>query len=200
MYILEGDESVRYGKGIHTKHRHIKYHDFFINNIEDGVRVLDVGCGNGALANSIARSVNGVYIYGIDINEANIKAANEKFAGNNIYFVCGDALKDLPDERFDVIVLSNVLEHIEDRIGFLTNLKEKYKPSKFLIRVPLFERDWRVPLKEELGVDYRLDKTHYIEYREEEFFDEIEKLNLAVIKSEVKWGELWVELLNRNPE
>ena len=31
---LADKESVRYGSGVHTKHRHIKYHDFFVKNID----------------------------------------------------------------------------------------------------------------------------------------------------------------------
>ena len=30
FYLLEGETSVKYGGGIHTKHKHIKYHDFFV--------------------------------------------------------------------------------------------------------------------------------------------------------------------------
>lgn len=49
LYFLEGEISVKYGKGIHTKHRHINYHQFFIKNLNPDERVLDVGSGNGLL-------------------------------------------------------------------------------------------------------------------------------------------------------
>ena len=57
IYSMEGKAAVAYGKGIHTKHRHIKYHDFFIRNIKSGERVLDIGSGIGYMCDNIAGSV-----------------------------------------------------------------------------------------------------------------------------------------------
>lgn len=130
---------------------------------------------------------------GIDISETNIAKAQTMFSRSNIRYVSGDALTDLPDEKFDVIVLSNVLEHIKERIDLLKTLQNRYRPRKILIRVPVFERDWRVPLKKELGIDYRLDDTHYIEYLQEEFFEEMKQAGLIIKHNVVKWGEVWAE-------
>ncbi len=191
IYQLEGSESVRYGGGIHTKHKHIKYHNFFINNTPGGSKVLDIGCGNGALAFDIAEKVADVSIYGIDIEQMNIEQARRAFPHQNITYVCGDALADLPAKQFDVIVLSNVLEHLDERVDFLKTIKSRYNPKKIIIRVPVFERDWRVPLKQELGVDHRLDATHYIEYRRDEFFEEMENAGLHINHYQINWGEIW---------
>ncbi len=194
LYSLEGQESIRYGNGLHTKHRHINYHDFFVRRIEPGSRVLDVGCGNGALAYDIATQVPEASVYGIDIVPENIEFARHKYSAENIQFVCADALCDLPTQPLDAIVLSNVLEHIEKRVDFLRGLQKRYQPRKFLIRIPIFERDWRVPLKEELGIDYRLDPTHYIEYRQGQFAEEIARAGLRIHHSQVNWGEIWAEI------
>ena len=51
--------------GLHPKHRIMKYHDFFLDNLSGTDEVLDVGCGNGALSVDIARKTNKVV--GIDI-------------------------------------------------------------------------------------------------------------------------------------
>lgn len=191
LYSLLGGASVRYGNGTHTKHRHIGYHDFFIKNIEPGSKVLDVGSGSGFLAYDIVTKVKDTKVLGIDIDEKNVAYAKKQFIHPNLRFIAGDALKDLPRERFDVVVLSNVLEHLDDRTEFLKLLKERISPSKYLIRVPIFERDWRVPLKKELGVDYRLDPTHRIEYTQEEFFNELSQAGLRAEAYEVRWGEIW---------
>ena len=200
LYRLEGQAAIRYGNGVHTKHKHLKYHDFFTQRIEPGSRVLDVGCGIGALAYDIATQVADASVYGIDINARNIETARSRYAAQNIEFVCGNALCDLPEQMFDVIALSNVLEHIEQRVEFLQGLQERYHPKKFLIRVPLFERDWRVPLQAELGIDYRLDPTHHIEYRQHEFIAEMEQTGLEICHYQVNWGEIWAELRKKiNP-
>lgn len=191
LYILEGTASVRYGNGVHTKHRHINYHQFFINNLTVGDNVLDIGSGIGLLAYDMVRHVPDVKVTGIELNELNVKFASENYRHPNLRFIHGDALTDLPDEKFDVIVLSNVLEHLECRVDFLKKVIVLTCPRQLIIRVPLFERDWRVPLKKELGVEYRLDSTHCIEYLQEEFFSELSCAGLQQKHVEIRWGEIW---------
>lgn len=192
LYELAGQMSVAYDNGIHTKHRHTRYHDFFVNRIAQGETILDVGCGIGALAFDIA-SKSGAIVTGIDINDNNIRIARSRFAHENVKFIHGDALETVFDARFDAIVLSNVLEHIECRVKFLREIMDSVRPDRILLRVPLFERDWRVPLKKELGLDYRLDSTHYIEYTHDEFASEIEEAGLKFSHYESRWGEIWAE-------
>lgn len=189
LYPIQGKASIDYGRGIHTKHRHMKYHDFFVDNIRKGETVADIGCGYGVLANAIATRVEGVSVYGVDINTGNIQKAKKLFVEDNLKFVEGDATVFKFSSSFDVIVLSNVLEHIEDRVEFLTRLKSNLKPKLFLIRVPAFDRDWRVPLKKELGIEWRLDDTHYIEYTLETFRDEIEISSLKIVDLNIKCGQ-----------
>lgn len=191
LYSLQGQTSVRYDGGTHTKHRHIDYHRFFINNLNPGERVLDIGSGNGFLAYDMAELVEDVKVTGIELSEANVEYAFEHYRHDNLCFIHGDALSDLPDKTFDVVTLSNVLEHIGERINFLKEVVKKVQPKRLIIRVPVFERDWRVPLKEELGLDYRLDHTHFIEYRQEEFFSELGAAALQPIHTEFRWGEIW---------
>ena len=193
LYQLHGQAAGKYGNGIHTKHKHIKYHDFFCNRISENETVLDVGTNNGALTFDIANKSN-AKVTGIEIIESNYKKALKNKSHPNITYLLGDALKDIPGQSFQVIVLSNVLEHIEHRVDFLSTLLKNNTPERFLIRVPLFERDWRVPLKKELGIDYRLDDTHYIEYTLENYEDEISKAGLKISHLEVRWGEIWSEL------
>lgn len=92
--------------------------------------------------------------------------------------------------------MSNVLEHLEHRIEFLRHIRKRNKPSKYLIRVPVFERDWRVPLMKELNLDYRLDVTYHIEYTQEEFFRELRDASLRVETYKVCWGEIWAIVRN----
>jgi 2-polyprenyl-3-methyl-5-hydroxy-6-metoxy-1,4-benzoquinol methylase len=191
IYNLLGEESIRYGEGVHSKHHHTKYHDFFKANIEENKNILDVGCGYGPLAYSIASGFNSVNVYGVDISEKNIEKAKQKFFHKNIHYICEDVLNYLPDNKIDIIILSNVLEHLQNRVEFLKRLKEKYFPEKFLIRVPVFERDWTVPLKKELGINYFLDNTHFIEYTQKEFSQEMLDAGLKIESKIINWGEIW---------
>jgi len=193
LYRLQGRLSVEYGGGLHTKHRHIRYHDFFVSNISSDESVLDVGCGIGAVAYSVAKET-GARVLGVDYVPNQISIAQQRFKLPNLEFMVGDATDELPVRHFDVVILSNVLEHIEKRPCLLQNLQLKISPSRFLIRVPLYERDWRVPLKKELGVEWRLDEDHKTEYTIDSFRDEIDQAGLIVKQLEVHWGEIWSEV------
>jgi SAM-dependent methyltransferase len=192
LYPLEGNFAVAYDNGVHTKHRHTRYHDFFIHRIKSGEKVLDVGCGIGALAYDIAQQT-GALVVGIDLNERNLDQARTRFSHPNVSYIHGDVLNADLTQRFDSLVLSNLLEHLEHRVDFLRELVEKTNPRQVLLRVPSFERDWRVPLKQELGIDYRLDPTHFTEYTLESFAQEVEAAGLAVTHQECRWGEIWAQ-------
>lgn len=193
LYPLQGEKSIEYDGGIHTKHRHMRYHDFFVNRIRASERVLDVGCGIGAVAYDVAEKA-GAYVVGIDLSAANIALAQERYVHSQIKYRVGNALQELPAGPFDVVVMSNVLEHLPERPAFLRRLQRSAQPSRFLIRVPVFERDWRVPLKRELGVEWRLDDTHETEYTLESFSEEMAEAGLSIAHQEVRWGEIWAEV------
>lgn len=197
LYALQGRKAVAYGGGTHTKHRHMGYHDFFVDRIRPGERVLDIGCGIGALAHSIADRAD-AHVVGIDISAPNIEQARREYAHPGVEYRLGDVLEGALEGPFDVAVMSNVLEHLPGRPEFLRGVQRVVAPKRFLIRVPLFERDWRVPLKKELGVEWRLDPTHETEYTLESFADEMTAAGLTVTDQEVRWGEIWAEAVPRD--
>lgn len=194
LYLLHGRQAVAYGGGVHTKHRHMNFHAFFTSRLAYGECVLDIGCGNGALTWDMAEKA-GARVTGIDLSPSNIAMARKRFAHDNAQYVCGDALTALPSGNYTTIVMSNVLEHLPERALFLKRVQATFLPRRFLIRVPLFERDWRVPLKKELGLDWRLDDTHEIEYTQESFTAEVAEAGLVITHQEVRWGEIWCELV-----
>jgi len=193
LYGLQGELAVALGGGTHTKHRHMAYHDFFTARIGAEERVLDVGCGIGALAHSIAERA-GARVTAVDIEQDKIDQARVKYPHPRIDYVVGDATRDLPPGSYDVVVLSNVLEHLADRPQFLRAVMERVEAPRALIRVPLFERDWRVPLKRELGVEWRLDPTHETEYTIEDFASEMRAAGLVIAEQQLRWGEIWAEV------
>lgn len=178
--------SIKSEGGTHPKHRLMKYHLFFLNNINPEDRVLDIGCGNGELAFDVSKKAKSVMA--VDIDPKRIEAT-KKYKGDNITYRLADATKDFGNEKFDVVILSNVLEHIEHRVEFLKNIKPL--AHTFLIRVPMFDRDW-VPLyKKELGIESRLDLTHYTEFTEKTFRNEISGAGLEIVSLSVQFGEIW---------
>jgi len=188
---LTGMEAVRLEGGVHPKFRLTRYHEFFTARLSPGEKVLDIGTGTGFLAYVMAET--GAEVTGIELVGEKVDFARKRFSRPNLRYMHGDALRDLPDESFDTVVMSNVLEHIEDRPGFLRSVQERLRPVRWLLRVPMFERDWRVPMARELGLQWMSDDTHFTEHTEAEFRAELARAGLEVRHFETRWGEIWCE-------
>lgn len=193
IYRLLGQAAVAYGDGTHAKHRLTSFHDYFVERIGRDDKVLDVGCGIGAVAETVAARA-GARVVGIDLNPGNVDKARRLHAHPRVEYLVGDALAELPHGPFDVVVLSNVLEHLHDRPEFLRRLMASTRAGTLLVRVPMFDRDWRVPLKREVDVEWRLDSDHKTEYTVDSFTAEITQAGLAVSELTVRWGEIWATI------
>jgi methionine biosynthesis protein MetW len=78
------------------------------DNVAQGSRVLDVGCGDGALMAAL-RDTRGVDARGLEIEAANVAAA----VSRGLSVIQGDAdtdLADYPDASFDYAILSQTLQ------------------------------------------------------------------------------------------
>ncbi|MBF0353715.1 MAG: class I SAM-dependent methyltransferase [Alphaproteobacteria bacterium] len=188
---LFSERATNYGGGVNPKHRLTSYHDFFVERVPDGARVLDIGCGIGEVARTIAQRRPDVSVVGVDSDPAILAKGRRRAMPGNLRLIEGDATRGLPDGPWDVVVLSNVLEHIEDRSKFLQSIRKQACTARMLIRVPLFERHWHMPLRKELGIDFRSDPTHYIEHSLAEFDDEMAQAGLRIVERKTLWGEIW---------
>ena len=77
----------------------------------NGKRIVDLGCGNGRLANLLARAGNSVT--GIDSSEEQIRLARESAPAGSAPTFLHAAMEStgLPDASFDVVILSQSLHH-----------------------------------------------------------------------------------------
>ena len=182
--------SIKLNDGLHPKHRIMRYYQYFLDNIDEDSKILDIGCGIGFLAYKLSNKANKVVA--IDINKNSIAFAKKKYNRGNITYIHSDIFDYEFKEKFDNVVLSNVLEHIKNRKKLLTKIK---KNSKYiLIRVPMINRSWLVLYIKELGLDYRLDSSHYIEYTFETFQNEIKNAGLKIISYSIQYGEIWAKI------
>ena len=99
-----------------------------------GLRILDIGCGGGLLAEPMARL--GATVTGIDATEAAIIAAtaHAKHSGLDIDYFCSTA-EDLASNgvTFDVIYASEVIEHVADRGLFIKAISSMLDPKGVVI-------------------------------------------------------------------
>lgn len=189
--LIIDERATALGGGAHPKHRLTNYHEYFIGHIGDGDRVLDIGCGLGFVARAIARARPHASVLGVDIDAASIADAQRGENPSNLEFRHADATQRLPEGAFDVVVLSNVLEHLDARPDFIRRVVAATQAHVVLLRVPLFERDWRLPMRRELGINYFSDPTHRIEHTLQEFAQEIAEGGLELVEQRLMWGEIW---------
>jgi 2-polyprenyl-3-methyl-5-hydroxy-6-metoxy-1,4-benzoquinol methylase len=182
--------AIDYNGGEHPCHDIMNYKQFYIDRITPEDVALDVGSHEGDIAYAIANGT-GARVIGIELLQERHEKAVRQNSHPLITFHCGDALTLPIEEKVTVIVLSAILEHIVDRDTFLKTLVARYQPNKILIRVPMFTREWRVPMRKQLGMNYFMDSTHYIEYTLPEFKAEMAEANLEIDTLNIEWGEIW---------
>jgi SAM-dependent methyltransferase len=184
--------AIAYDGGVHAKHRLMRYHDFFVERIRPGEHVLDVGCGKGELAYDIAERA-GATVIAIDSSPWMLEFARERFAHPGVTYVQADAVGYVPDDPVDVAVLSNVLEHVAARNKLLRALHDRAGARRLLLRVPVLDRDWTVPLRREVGLPHFSDPEHKLEYDPELLRHELADAGWSMDDPILGWGEIWVE-------
>lgn len=173
--------------GIHPKHKIMNYHQFFVDNVAENDVVLDLGCGNGFNTYDVASKAKKVM--GIDKVSKNIDYAKNHYQRDNLQFSVGDAMTYNFNGTINKIILSNVLEHIDNRVEFLRKLHQIC--DTILLRVPMLTRDWLSVFKKEKGFEYRLDDTHFVEYSLENLSDELKQAGWKIKTGSVQYGEFW---------
>ena len=95
-----------------------------------GISVVDIGCGGGLLAEPLARL--GANVTGIDMSEVAIDAASAHANAANLPITYRlISAEDLAGEgaQFDMVIASEVIEHVADRVAFLTAMANLGRPD-----------------------------------------------------------------------
>ena len=103
----------------------------YLNN-EENIKILDYGCNTGYLLNIIKEKYlsKKFHLFGADINLCALNYARKKYKELTFFEINNEFFDK---ERFDVIILSHVLEHIKERDKLITNLKRLMKNNGTLI-------------------------------------------------------------------
>ena len=94
--------------------------------------VLDCACGEGYGSHLLADAAKSVV--GVDVDAEAVEHARRRYSAEHLSFERADAL-ELPfdDDRFDVVVSFETLEHLAEHDGLLTGFRRVLKPDGVLL-------------------------------------------------------------------
>jgi SAM-dependent methyltransferase len=96
--------------------------------VVSGLIALDIACGSGYGTQVLATEAQ--HVYGVDVSADAVAYARAHFDAPNVEFLVGDAVSiPLPDDSVDVVVTFETIEHIEDHLGFVKEMKRVLKPG-----------------------------------------------------------------------
>lgn len=137
--------------------------------------LLDVGCGDTFFVESMAKKYPNAKMLGIDtaFDDIFLKRLNTKFKGSNVS-VYESIEKATPfiNKKVSVVLLLDVIEHIEDDITFLTWLKSQpfiSEETRFIISVPAYQK---------LFCSHDVFLGHYRRYTNSMLIDHINRAGL----------------------
>ncbi len=103
-----------------------------------GARVLDVGCGTGAVLEALSARFEA---YGTDTSQLAIDLCRQRGLANA--FCCTLETFPYPELRFDLVTLLDVIEHVDDDLGVLREAHRYLKPGGWaLVTVPAYQFLW----------------------------------------------------------
>lgn len=151
-----------------------------VNLIDPGSRVLDIGCGDGALLRML-ESARDVDARGIEISHHGVSQCLEQ----GLSVIQGNADHDLqpyPDKSFDWVILSQTIQAVQNPKTVLRELARIGK--KAIVSFPNFGHwhirwqvgvEGRMPMSEHLPIKwYATENIHFCTIRDfREFLDEI---------------------------
>lgn len=155
---------------------------FLHRHIHPSDRVLEIGCSGG----QVLATVDAAERVGVDYDQAAIAAGRRQFP--DLTLIAGEARDYLADAPpFDVLILSHVLEHVDDPEQFLAQVRPLFE--RIYVEVPDF--DWtdlnrvRVARGRKL---VQMDDDHIAEFDRDELEELFALLGLKVLDREFRYG------------
>ena len=125
------------------------------SNFLEGLKILDIGCGGGLISEPMARL--GGSVTGIDASSKNVKVAELHSKKNNLRI---NYLNKSPEQlkyenKFDIILNLEVIEHVEDVDLYLNSCANLVKKNGLMFTATL-NRSLTSYLKAIIGAEYIL--------------------------------------------
>lgn len=145
--------------------------------------VLDVGCGQGSFLAELQAQIPHIKTCGIDISPTAIDLARSRVPAGEFHVL--DLTQQFLDHKFDLVVCSEVLEHLTDDLAAIKNLA--YMTGKYLIVSTPQGRMRR----------FEAEVGHVRNYAHGELVHKLEQNGLDIVRV-IEWGFPFYSPLYRN--
>ena len=107
--------------------------DFLLGRVLPGEAVLDLGCGLGDFTAALGE--HGAMVTGCDVAQEALRRARVRFP--TLEFVLSGGELPFGDETFDVVWAGEVLEHVQDGLGLLAEVRRVLRlDGRLLLSTP----------------------------------------------------------------
>ena len=143
-----------------------------------GIKILDIGCGGGLLSEPMARM--GADVTGIDASEKNINVAKLHAKKNElkIKYYCSSPENFKTEDKFDVILNMEIIEHVDDVDFFLKSCAKLLKRNGIMF-VATLNKTLKSYLFAIIGAEYVLRWLPIGTHEWEKFIKPEELINLT---------------------
>lgn len=165
--------------------------------IKDDYLILDLGCNTGDITSSLAKKTKAKVI-GIDYNGKLIEEAKAKYNLPNLEFINSEALAYLKgnNAEFDVLIMSHILEHIDEPKAFINQFKSFFK--FVYIELPDFDATYHNHYRRDLDNSLvYTDIDHVSEFDRAELNNILHSCGIEILVAEYRFGvqKLWCKVL-----
>lgn len=118
-------------------------------------KILDLGCGFGSLSKYL-KTDDFSNLLGVDLSDTAIAKAKKK-GYSNTNFIVSDIQKFETNEKFDIIILNEVIYYLDDYIGTLSKLSNFFKNENGYFIISIY--GVREDIIKNIATKYELIKT-----------------------------------------
>jgi 2-polyprenyl-3-methyl-5-hydroxy-6-metoxy-1,4-benzoquinol methylase len=104
---------------------------FLLEHVRPGERVLDLGCGEGRFAAELISA--GATVVGVDITGEPLRRAAARHPDLDLRLISSERRWALEDSSFDVVWAGEVIEHVADTAGWLSEVRRVLRSGGVLL-------------------------------------------------------------------
>ena len=136
---------------------HRRLRELYRLNVPPGLRVLELGCGQGDLLAAVEPAMG----VGVDLSPEMVERGKKKHP--ELQFICADALDVELNQTFDVILLCDLVNDVWDVQKLFEQVRRFSKPTTRVV-MNYFSRLWELPLAlaRNLGMAQPLQRPNWL--------------------------------------